>query len=59
MREIVEIYQDEMLAHAYRRQEAGWVFELIAGPDAQVALPSVGITVPLTALYERVPLVGD
>ena len=59
VREIVEIYQDEMLAHAYRRQEAGWVFESIAGPDAQVALPSVGITVPLTALYERVPLVGD
>ncbi len=54
VQEIVEIYQDEMLAHAYRRQDAGWVFESIAGPDAQVALPSVGITVPLTALYERV-----
>ena len=38
---------------------AGWVFELIAGPDAQVALPSVGITVPLAALYERVALEGE
>ncbi len=54
--EIVEIYQDEMLAHAYRRQDAGWLFESIAGPDGQVALPSVGITVPLAALYERVLL---
>src|SRR5271157_5518391 len=55
VQEIVEIYQDEMLAHAYRRQDAGWVFESIAGAEAQVALPSIGITVPLAALYERVP----
>lgn len=54
VQEIVEIFQDEMLAHAYRRQDAGWMFESIAGPDAVVALPSVGITVPLAALYERV-----
>ena len=52
--EIVEIFQDEMLVHAYRRQEAGWVFESIAGPDGEVALPSVGIALPLAALYERV-----
>ena len=54
VQEIVEIFQDEMLAHAYRRHASGWVFESIAGPDAEVALPSVGITVPLAALYERV-----
>jgi len=54
VQEIVEIYQDEMLAHAYRLQDAGWVFESIAGPDAVIDLPSVGITVPLAALYERV-----
>ena len=54
--EIVEIYQDEMLAHAHRWHGAGWVFEWIAGPDAQMALPGVGIAVPLAALYERVPL---
>ncbi len=59
VQEIVEIYQDEMLAHAYRRQDAGWVFESIAGPDAQVTLPSVGITVPLAALYERVLREGE
>ncbi len=54
VQEIIEIFQDEMLAHAYRLQDAGWVFESIAGPEAQLALPSVGITVPLAALYERV-----
>ncbi len=28
VQEIMEIYQDEMLAHAYWRQAAGWVFEV-------------------------------
>ncbi len=59
VQEIVEIYQDEMLAHAYRRQGAGWVFESIGGPDAVLALHSVGITVPLAALYERVVPEGE
>jgi hypothetical protein len=54
VQEIIEIFQDEMLAHAYRLQGAGWVFESIAGAAAEVALPSVGIAIPLAALYERV-----
>jgi len=54
--EIIEIFQDERLAHAYRREGAGWTFESIAEPDAVVALRSVGIKVPLAALYERVPI---
>jgi Uma2 family endonuclease len=53
VQEIVEIYQDEMLAHVYRRQGASWTFEWIAEPDAAMELRSVGITVPLAA-YERV-----
>jgi Uma2 family endonuclease len=57
--EIIEIYQDEMLAHAYRRQDAGWVFESIAGPKAHIALSSVGISVPLAALYDRVMPEGE
>jgi Uma2 family endonuclease len=59
VQEIVEIFQDEMLAHVYRRQDAGWVFESIAGPDGLVMLPSVGLTVPLAALYERVLPAGE
>lgn len=59
VQEIIEIFQDEMLAHAYRRQDAGWVFESIAGEDAQMMLPSVGISVPLVALYDRVVPDGE
>jgi Uma2 family endonuclease len=59
VQEIVEIFQDEMLAHAYRRQGVIWAFESIAGPDAAIELPSVGITVPLAALYERLSPEGD
>ena len=54
--DIVEIFQDEMLAHVYRRQDAGWIFESIGGPEAEVMLPSVGISLPLASLYERVEL---
>ena len=57
--EIIEIFQDEILAHAYRRQGAVWIFESIAGPDQEVALPSVGIAVPLMALYEGVVPEGE
>jgi Uma2 family endonuclease len=59
VQEIIEIFQDEMLARAYRKQEAGWVFESISGADAVVKLPSVGIEVPLAALYERAMPEGD
>jgi Uma2 family endonuclease len=54
VQDIVEIYQDEMLAHVYRRQGASWTFEWIAGPDAAMELRSVGISVQLATLYERV-----
>ena len=54
VQEIVEIFQDEMLAHSYRRQGTSWTFQSIAGPDATLELQSVGLTVPLAALYDRV-----
>lgn len=57
--DIVEIFQDEMLVHVYRREGAIWSFELIAGPDGVIDLRSVGITLPLTALYERVVPDGE
>jgi Uma2 family endonuclease len=59
VQEIVEIFQDEMLVHVYRRHEAVWTFESISGAAAEIALPSVGIAVPLAALYERVLLEGE
>jgi Uma2 family endonuclease len=54
--EIVEIFQDEMLAHIYRRQGTTWSFEWVAGPDGAIMLASVGISIPLAALYERIEL---
>jgi Uma2 family endonuclease len=54
VQEIIEIFQDEMLVHAYRRQGTVWTFESIAGADAEITLPSIGISVPLAALYDRV-----
>ena len=53
VREIIEIYQDEVLAHAYRRHESGWVFTSIAGTDGIIALPSVTISIALGALYDK------
>ena len=54
VQEIIEVFQDEMLVHAYRRQGTAWTFESIGNAEAEVRLPSVGISVPLAALYERV-----
>jgi Uma2 family endonuclease len=54
VQEIIEIFQDEVLVHAHRRQGSVWTFESIAGDEAEVELPSVGISLPLAALYERV-----
>ena len=54
VQEIVEIFQDEALVHAWRRHGDTWTFESIAGSEAELTLPSVGISVPLAALYERV-----
>jgi Uma2 family endonuclease len=59
VQEIVEIFQDEMLVHAYRRQGSSWTFEWIAGPDAAIQLHSVGLMVPLASLYDRVLLEGE
>src|SRR5215469_13562258 len=52
--EVVEIFQDEMLVHVYRRQGAAWTFESVGGAEAEVVLASLGISLPLGALYERV-----
>ncbi len=51
--EIVEIYQDDMAVHVYRREADGkWLFEAIGGADGILRLPSIGIEVPLAEIYE-------
>jgi Uma2 family endonuclease len=54
VQEIVEIFQDEMLVHVWRLAGSVWTFESVAGADGVLTLPSVGITVPLSDIYERV-----
>jgi Uma2 family endonuclease len=54
VQEIIEIFLDEILVHAYRRQGDVWTFAFAGGLEAELTLPSVGITIPLAALYERV-----
>jgi Uma2 family endonuclease len=55
--EIVEIYQQDYACHSYRRTAQGeWVFEAIDGIDAVLALPSLGLTIPLAEIYAGVPL---
>ena len=50
--EIVEISQDEVAAHVYRKAVDGsWSFEAIGGPDAVLRLPSVGIELPFAEVY--------
>lgn len=52
-REIVELYQSEQACHMYRRQpDDAWSFEAIAGADAILRLPSVGLEIPLSEIYE-------
>ena len=58
--EIVELYQDEMAVHLYRRQADGnWSFEAVGGAEAVMELESVGIRVSLAEIYEFAALTQD
>ena len=51
--EIVELYQDEMAAHIYRRTADGtWSFAVAGGAEASIELTSVGISLPMAEIYE-------
>lgn len=50
--EIVELYQDEMAAHVYRREPDGWSFDAVGGAEGVLDLRSVGIEVPMAEIYE-------
>lgn len=53
IREIVEIYQDELAVHVYRKEDTGnWSFEAIGGAAATLRLTSVGLEIPLREIYE-------
>ena len=51
--QIVEIYQHTMAAHLHSKTESGvWELAPNSGPDAILAMPSLGISMPLIDLYE-------
>ncbi len=57
VQEIVEVYQDEMAAHVYRKAADGtWSFEAVGGPDAVLKLAGVGLELPLAEIYEFAPV---
>jgi Uma2 family endonuclease len=52
--EYVLVAQDRMRVEHYRRQEAQWVLTALDGPDAVLSLESIGCTVRLAEIYEKV-----
>lgn len=53
VQEIVELYQDEMAAHIYRREADGtWSFTAIDGAEATLILRSLGLNLPMAEIYE-------
>jgi len=51
------VHPDRMRVDLMRRRETGWVDEDPAeGLQAVVALPELGIELPLSEIYEGVPL---
>ena len=54
MQEIVELHQDGIAAHLFRRHEAGWLSIEVIGADQTLTLESLGIEIPLADLYANV-----
>lgn len=55
VRQYVIVEQNERLVDLYSRADAGWVNEVIVG-DATLNLSSVGVELPLDAIYEDTEL---
>ena len=54
---VLWVHPDRMRVDLMRRRETGWVDEDPAeGLQAVVALPELGIELPLSEIYEGVPL---
>lgn len=54
---VLWVHPDRMRVDLMRRREQGWVDEEAAeGPEGVVALPELGIELPLGEIYEGVPL---
>jgi Uma2 family endonuclease len=57
---VLWVHPDRMRVDLMRRREPGWVDEDPAeGPEGVVALPELGIELPLAEIYEGVPLEAE
>src|SRR5215204_2386734 len=53
--EILYIESERVAATVYRRQADGWDAIELSGPDARLQLATIGVDVPLGAVYRGVP----
>ncbi len=56
LRVVLWVHPDRMRVDLMRRVETGWRDEAVEGPDAVVELGELAIALPLSELYEGVPL---
>ncbi len=60
VQEILLVAQDAHYCEVHRRLDAGrWLTDLVQGPDAVLRLDSVGLTLPLSALYANIPIAAE
>ncbi len=58
----MEVYapveQDRMAVTVLRQADTGWESELLEGPNAVIALPGIGLELPLKQIFERTAAAG-
>ena len=55
LRMILLVYQNEARVEVWRRRDAAWDWE-VSGPDGLIDLPDLGGRIPISAVYDGVPL---
>lgn len=54
LREYVLVWPDEMCVECYTRRDNGdWIYRAASGPEATCALESIGVGLPLAAIYRK------
>lgn len=52
------VAQDRMRVELYTRHDGGWLYRALLRPEDRVEVPALGLSLPLTAVYERVVPAG-
>ena len=58
IRRYVILEQTHAAAIAFARKGEDWISEIVAGDDATLRLPEIGIEIPLAEIYADVALIG-